>query len=437
MGNDTVAVIAATPTAIRNNDVEHDYRQDSDLFYLTGFDEPESVLVLAPRARVREGSGDEARDVDAHYVLFVRPRDPEREVWDGDRAGIEGAKARFGADVAYPIDELDRRLPDLLAGHDAVLYRFGSEFDPRLFGAIARARRTVGRRGLAVPTRIIDPVEKLHELRLRKDPADLARMRRACAITAEAHIAAMAKGKPGSFEYELDGLLLETFRKRGAERPAYGSIVGSGPNATVLHYRRNDRRIENGDLVLIDAGCEFEYLASDVTRTFPASGKFSEVQRKVYEVVLEAQLAAIAKVKPGATQADVHDEAVRVLTKGLVELGVLSGDVGQLVAKEAYKPWYMHKTGHWLGMDVHDVGAYFVRTEPDARQLAHRPLEPGMVITIEPGLYFGVHAKDTPEHLRGIGVRIEDDILVTPEGYENLTATIPKTVAEVEAACAR
>jgi Xaa-Pro aminopeptidase len=434
IGPRTAAVFVATPTAVRNNDVEHDFRQDSDVFYLTGFDEPETVVVLAPAGKLKDGE----QTVPARFAMFVRPRDPEREVWDGHRAGVEGAKAQFGADVAFPIEELGRRLPELLAGHDAVVYRWANRgFDERLFSAIGQARRASGRTGARAPTRIIDPVEVLYEHRLRKTDSELEAMRRACAITAEGHARAMALAAPGRYEFELEAILLETFRRHGSERPAYGSIVGSGPNATVLHYRRNDRRLEDGDLVLIDAGCEYAYYASDVTRTFPANGKFTDPQRAVYEAVLDAQIACVEMVRPGVTQAEIHQKACEVLTAGLVRLGILEGEVAQLVASEAYKPFYMHKTGHWLGMDVHDVGAYFVPRGADGEdKLGHRPLEPGMVITIEPGLYFGSYAEKAPEKFRGIGVRIEDDILVTETGYENLTAAIPKSVADVERACA-
>ncbi len=433
-GPRTAAVFVATPTALRNNDVEHDFRQDSDVYYLTGFDEPDTVVVLAPNATVKD-PGDASKTQPAKFTMFVRPKDPEREIWDGYRAGVDGAKAQFGADAAFPIEELGRRLPELLAGHDAVVYRFGNrQFDEKLFAAISMARRAAGRNGMAAPTRLIDPSEVLHEHRLRKSKDEIDLMRRACAITAEAHKRAMALASPGRFEFELEAALLETFRKHGSERAAYGSIVGSGPNATVLHYRRNDRQLGPDELVLIDAGCEYGYYASDVTRTFPTTGKFTDVQRAVYEAVLEAQVACIEMVKPGVTQAEIHQKACEILTKGLVRLGALEGDLEKLVKEEAFKPFYMHKTGHWLGMDVHDVGAYFAPTGDDGK-MQHRPLEPGMVITIEPGLYFGIGAEKAPEKLRGIGVRIEDDILVTETGHENLTAAIPKTVAEVERAC--
>jgi Xaa-Pro aminopeptidase len=442
IGPRTAALFIATPVAIRNNDVEHDFRQDSDVFYLTGFDEPEAVAVLTPHASVKVG--DETKK--PKLTMFVRPRDPEREVWDGYRAGLEGAKERFGADLAFPIDELPRRLPELLIGHDSLVYRYGRRAtDEGVFAAIQGARRTALRAGMLAPLTLIDPLELLHEHRLRKGEDELAAMRRACAITNEAHRRAMAFGKPGRHEYELEALILETFRKHGSERPAYGSIVGSGENATVLHYRKNDRKIDDGDLVLIDAGCEYGYYASDVTRTFPANGRFSDAQREVYETVLESQLACCEMTKPGVSQGEIHDKAVEILTRGLVKMGVLVGELPKLIEDEAYKPFYMHKTGHWLGMDVHDVGAYFDRPAGDAEKGKSRGLEPGMVITIEPGLYFGIGAEKIPEKAkpyvrdwskyRGIGVRIEDDVLCTKGGSENLTRDIPKSVREVEAAC--
>jgi Xaa-Pro aminopeptidase len=409
-----VLVVPAAKVFVRNNDVEHEYRQDSDLHYLTGFDEPESVLVL--------------READGHpeAILFVRPRDPEREVWDGYRAGVEGAVERFGIDVAHPIGELDQRLPDYLEDVRRLHYRLGRDraFDEHVLRAID-AVRARARKGVHAPTEIVDPAAVVHEMRLRKGPEELALMRRAAEITGEAHRAAMVAARPGRFEYEVEAELERVFRARGSERPAYESIVGSGPNATILHYRSNDRRLEEGELLLIDAGCEYGYYASDVTRTFPVSGRFSEPQRAIYALVLRSQEAAIAAVKPGVTVDDVHDVALRVLVEGLIELGLLEGPLEARLEDGAYRAFYMHRTSHFLGMDVHDVGGYFVGKE-------RRRLEPGMVITVEPGLYVGEQA-GAPEAYRGIGVRIEDDVLVTPEGYENLTAHIAKTPEALEA----
>jgi Xaa-Pro aminopeptidase len=408
-----VALFAATPIAMRNNDVEHEFRQDSDLFYLSGFDEPDSVLLLT------------TEHAEHRSVLFVRARDPERETWDGPRAGVEGAVARFGADAAYPIGELSQRLPDYLTDVRRLHYRFGADrrFDGTVLAAID-AVRAKARTGITAPREIVDPRLISHEMRLRKSPAEIATMLRAAAITAEAHARAMHIALPGRYEYEVEAELLRVFRAHGSERPAYGSIVGSGPNATVLHHRRNDRQMQAGELLLIDAGAEFNYYASDVTRTFPVSGRFSEAQRALYAVVLEAQLAAIRAVQPGVTVPDVHAVALQVLVQGLVTLGLIEGPVGAALEKESYKPYYMHRTSHWLGMDVHDVGDYFVDKRP-------RPLEAGFVLTVEPGLYV---AKGSPCDAKwhGIGIRIEDDVLVTERGQQVLTDAIPKGIEEIE-----
>lgn len=408
-----VLVLPSTPVAIRNNDVEHEFRQDSDLYYLTGFDEPESVLVMT------------TEHAEHRVVLFVRPRDPERETWDGPRAGVDGAKERFGADAAFPVAELDKRLPDYLKDVRRLHYRLGADraFDDRVLDAIDNVRGRA-RAGVTPPREIVDPSLILHEMRLRKSDAEIEVMLRAAAITREAHARAMQFARPGRYEYEVEAELLRVFRARGAERPAYGSIVGSGRNATVLHHRRNDRRMGDGELLLIDAGAEYGYYACDVTRTFPIAGKFSAEQRAVYQLVLDAQLAAIDAVRPGATLPGIHALAVQVLVRGLIALGILEGPEDVAIEKETYKPYYMHRTSHWLGMDVHDVGDYQVDKNP-------RPLEPGFVLTIEPGLYF---APSTPCDAKwhDIGVRIEDDVLVTQDGHRVLTDGIPKTVEELE-----
>jgi len=411
-----VAVLPAAPVFTRNNDVEHEYRQDSDLFYLTGFDEPGSVLVLLAKER--------------KMVLFVRPRDPDREIWDGPRAGVDGAKESFGADDAFKITELGEELPKLLANKKRLYYRLGRDrsFDDKVFEAMDAARRR-GRTGVSWPTEIADPGVIVHEMRLFKGSEDLDAMRTAAAITRDAHVKAMARTRPGMFEYEVEALILETFRGRGSERPAYGSIVGSGANATVLHYRSNNRKMEAGDLLLIDAGCEYGYYASDVTRTFPVSGSFTKEQEAIYQLVLDAQLASIECTKVGATLEEVHRESVQVITKGLVALGLLSGEVDKLIETEAYKPFYMHRTSHWLGMDVHDVGSYYEEGKP-------RKLAAGMVLTVEPGIYIGKDYDKVPPEWRGIGIRIEDDILVGETGPTNLTADIPKTVTELRQASA-
>jgi Xaa-Pro aminopeptidase len=413
---ESALVLFAAPSQIRNNDVEHEWRQDSDFRYLTGFDEPDSVLVL------RGGA-------EPTFALFVRPRDPEREVWDGPRAGEVGAREEYGADVAYPIGELGERLPELLSNLTGVHYRVGRQRgnDDVIFRALDGVRR-LARRGVGCPHTLTDPGFVLHELRLRKDAAEIERMERAAAITGEGHREAMARVSPGMFEYEAEAVLRAAFRRAGSERHAYAPIVGSGPNATVLHYVKNDRRMQAGELLLIDAGCEYDYYASDVTRTFPVSGTFTSEQRAVYEVVLAAELAAIQAVRPSATLEEVHAVAVRVISEGLVTLGVLTDPVDKIVADELYKPWFMHKTSHWLGMDVHDVGLYHQGGKP-------RPLEEGMVTTVEPGLYFSASDERVPAGLRGIGVRIEDDVLTTAGEPRVLTAAIPKTVDAIEQAC--
>jgi Xaa-Pro aminopeptidase len=409
-----VMIIPAPPTFIRNNDVEHEYRQGSDLYYLTGFDEPDSVLILANR----EGKLSSA--------LFLRDRDPERETWDGPRLGVERAVATLGVDEAFSIRSFDDKLPDFMENHRRVHYRLGFDrrFDERFLRALDVVR-TRSRRGVECPSEIVEPGVSLHEMRLRKTPAEIDIMRRAGAITREAHLAAMRVARPGNYEYEVEAELLRVFRAHGSERPAYGSIVGSGPNATILHYRKNDRRLEEGDLLLIDAGAEYGYYASDVTRTFPVNGKFSPAQRDIYELVLDSQLAAIEAVRPGATLDGIHDVAVSVLVDGLLKLGLLRGEKQEILARGDYKAFYMHRTSHWLGMDVHDVGRYHQAGTP-------RPLEPGFVLTIEPGLYIPAQAA-VDERYRGIGVRIEDDVLVTAVGGDNLTRDIPKQAADLEA----
>jgi Xaa-Pro aminopeptidase len=412
-----VLVIPSAPLAIRNNDVEHEYRQDSDFYYLTGFDEPESVLVLHSAS-------------EHPFSLFVRPRDPEREVWDGARAGVEGALATFGADAAYPIAELATKLPDVIQNTERIFYRLGRQrgFDDVLLSALDKVRARA-RLGVICPTSIVDSATIVHEARLLKSESELASMRRAIEITREAHVAAMSAARPGVAEYEIESILRGIFRKHGSERPAYAPIVGSGPNATVLHYHKNDRTMRDGDLLLIDAGCEFDYYAADVTRTFPVSGAFSPAQRAIYQIVLDAQLASIALTRAGATLDDIHAASVEVVSRGLVELGLIEGPVALAISEQRYKPYFMHKTSHYLGMDVHDVGAYFLAGKP-------RPLQAGMVITVEPGIYIPESAPVDAAY-RGIGVRIEDDVLVAESGAVVLSDSIPKQVDEIERACAR
>ncbi|HWE23739.1 MAG TPA: aminopeptidase P N-terminal domain-containing protein [Myxococcales bacterium] len=415
----SVAVFPATPVATRNHDVEHPYRADSDLFWLTGFEEPEAVAVLST-----EGTP---------LTLFVRPRDREREIWNGRRAGVDGAKASFGAGRAFTVDELDKELPSLVAPARTLYYRLGAvdaAFDARI-ARMLHGMRMRARAGSPGPTRIEDPGQIVHELRLHKSADELRALRKAIDLTRKAHLAAMAAGRPGAHEYELQAVLEREFRGGGGRGWGYYPIVAAGANATVLHYNDNADEIRDGDLVLIDAGAEVDLYTADVTRTFPASGRFSATQRAAYALVLSAADTAIAAARPGETLDALHDRAVRVLSEGMVKLGLLSGDVDQLIKDNAFRRYYMHRTSHWLGLDVHDAGNY---RGPDGEP---RRLEPGMVFTIEPGLYVAPDDDKAPAELRGLGIRIEDDILVTDAGHENLTAAIPRTIADVEAACRR
>ncbi len=415
LGDVAVAVVRSLPERLRNGDAYHPFRQHSDLFYLTGFGEPDATLILRPGAETER------------VVMFVRPRDPEMEVWDGRRAGVEGATARYGADAAYPAAELPTRLWELLANREEIHYSLGldEEMDQLIASAIARLRKTE-KRGKRPPHAVVDPRACLHELRLHKRPEELAALRKAADISIEAHVAAMKLGRPGSFEHELEAVINYTFRRRGGSGPGYSTIVGTGENATILHYTENRCAIAEGDLVLVDAGCEYNHYTADITRTWPASGRFTPAQRKVYDIVLEAQVTAIDLARPGATIDQIHDHCVKKLTEGMIALGLLSGTVEERIADQSYRRYYMHGTSHWLGMDVHDVGAYTRDGKP-------RPLAPGMVITVEPGLYIAADAPEVPAELRGIGVRIEDDVAITTGAPEVLTAACPKRVEDLEA----
>ncbi len=408
------AIFPAAPTAIRNNDVEHEYRQDTDFYYLTGFEEPNAVAVLVPE------------HPEHRFVLFVQPKDREREVWTGWRAGEEGAKRDYGADAAFTIDKLDEELPKLVGKADRLYYRFGSDptFDERLVGWMRHFQRERQRNGVG-PTSVIDPAELLHEMRLIKTNDDLDMLRRAVDITCDGHMAALRALRPGAHEYEIEAVLRYVFRKQGSPRHGYAPIVAAGANATVLHYTTNNQRIKDGDLLLIDAGAEFGYFTGDVTRTFPANGNFTQSQAEVYKIVLDAQIEAIRAVRPGATFIEPHDRAVRVLVEGMLKLGLLEGETDKIIEEGTYKKFYMHRTSHWLGMDVHDAGPYKVADE-------WRRLEPGMVLTIEPGLYIAEDLEEIPPRYSGIGVRIEDDVLVTEVGNEVLSARVPKTIEEIE-----
>ncbi|HEY8519770.1 MAG TPA: Xaa-Pro aminopeptidase [Gammaproteobacteria bacterium] len=412
IGAGGIAVLPAAPERVRSRDTHYVYRQDSDFYYLTGFDEPDAAAVLIPGRPEGE------------FLMFVRERDPAREIWDGPRVGPAGAVERFGADDAFPITDVEDVLPGLLERSRRVYYPMGvsPEFDQRLLGWLntLNARRQSGH----APSEIVALDHLLHEMRLFKSRSEVNVMRQAARIAVEAHARAMRACRPGMMEYELEAEYLHVFRRHGAEC-SYPPIVAAGANACILHYRANDARLRDGDLVLVDAGCEYQMYASDVTCTFPVNGRFSPAQRELYEIVLEANRAATAAVRPGNHWNDPHDAAVAVVTRGLKELGLLSGRVPNLIKSQAYRAFFMHKTGHWLGMDVHDVGDYKVDEH-------WRLLEPGMVLTIEPGIYVSPHARKVPKRYRGIGIRIEDDVLVTRDGAEVLTEGLPRTVAEIE-----
>ncbi|MDR2878113.1 MAG: Xaa-Pro aminopeptidase [Chromatiales bacterium] len=415
MGRNSIAILPTAVISARNNDVEYPFRHNSDFYYLTGFEEPRAVMVLIPGRPEGE------------FILFCRERDPQMELWNGRRAGLEGAREIYGADVAYPIEALDEYLPALLENRDRIHYTLGSDpdFDRRISWWMKQAKRK-SRAGVHVPAELVSLEHLVHEMRLFKDREEAALMRHAAQISAAAHSRAMMVCRPGMMEYQLEAELVHEFMSHGARSVAYSSIVGGGANACVLHYTSNDAMLRDGDLVLIDAGAEYRGYASDITRTFPVNGRFTEAQRELYDLVLEAQLAAIAKVKPGNCWNDPHDTAVRVLTKGMVELGLLKGDVSKLISEGEYRRFYMHRTGHWLGMDVHDVGEYMSGEQ-------WRKLEPGMVLTIEPGIYVAAGSKGVAKRWWNIGIRIEDDVLVTRGGCEVLTRDVPKDADEIEA----
>jgi Xaa-Pro aminopeptidase len=417
MGRGSIAIIPAGPVRIRNNDVEYPYRQDSDFHYLTGFPEPESVAVLVP--------GREA----AEYVLFVRDRDPLRETWDGRRAGPAGAVERYGADDAFPITDIDEILPGLLENRDRVYYAMGThpEFDQRVLGWLA-VLRGQARSGKHPPQEMVALDHVLHDMRLYKSREELSLMREAGRIAARAHLRAMRFCQPGRNEYEIAAELLHEFHRHGAGT-SYEPICGGGANSCILHYRENDAVLREGDLLLVDAGCEYRMYASDITRTWPVNGTFTPAQRAVYEVVLDAQRAAIAKTQPGNHWNEPHDAAVHAITQGLVRLGLLKGRVPSLIREEAYRKFFMHRTGHWLGMDVHDVGDYKVGDQ-------WRVLEPGMVMTVEPGIYIPEGTRGVPKRFWNIGIRIEDDVAVVAGGHEILTDDVPREAEQIEAVMA-
>ncbi len=414
MGKGSIAIIPAAGEKLRNSDVTYRFRQDSDFQYLTGFPEPDAVAVLIPGRK----QGD--------YVMFCRERNPERETWNGRRAGPEGAVRDYGVADAFPIGDIDEILPGLIESRDRVYYTMGvfAEFDRRVIGWLNNLRaRTRG--GVQTPKEIIVLEHLLHDLRLYKSRAEIRMMKRAAAISMEAHRRAMQRARPGLYEYALEAEFQGYFCAQGA-REAYGIIVGSGENGCILHYVENNRRMQEGDLVLIDAGCECEGYAADITRTFPVNGHFTPAQRAIYDLVLAAQKAAIARCRPGRRFNEAYEATVRVITRGLLRLGLLKGRLNSLIRDEAYRRFYMHRAGHWLGLDVHDVGDYKVSG-------AWRELEPGMVLTIEPGIYIPPGSRGIAKKWQGIGIRIEDDILVTADGPEVLTQGLVKEADAIEA----
>ncbi|NJO59432.1 MAG: M24 family metallopeptidase [Richelia sp. RM2_1_2] len=420
IGNGT-AIFRSAPMAVMHNDVEYAYRQDSDFLYLTGLNEAEAVAVLAPHHEEHK------------FILFVQPKDITKEVWSGYVTGVDAAKSIYGADEAYPINELDEKLPQYLSNADRIYYRFGRDksFNQTVLNHYQRLLRVYPKRGIG-PTAIQDTCTILHGMRMVKSESELALMRKAADIAVEAHNLAFEIAKPGVYEYEIQAEMERIFRKHGALGPAYPSIVASGANSCILHYIENNRQMQDGDLLLIDAGCSYDYYNSDITRTFPVGGKFTEEQKILYELVLSAQKQAIAQVKPGNAYNLIHDTALRVLVEGMVELGILKGEVDKLIEEEKYKPYYMHRTGHWLGLDVHDVGVY---QHGEDNPLI---LQPGQVLTVEPGIYIVPGAKPAEEQPQvdqkwmGIGIRIEDDVLVTEEGCEVLTKGVDKELQDME-----
>lgn len=414
MTPNSIAILPAAAINTRNSSVEYPYRQHSDFFYLSGFAEPEAVLVLIPKREHGE------------FIIFCRERNPERELWDGLRAGQEGVIADYQADDAFPINDIDDILPGLIEGRDRVYYSIGNnpEFDQQMMEWL-NSIRSKARMGAQPPEEFVVLDHLLHDARLYKSSAEIATMQQAADISCRAHIRAMQASKPGFYEYHLEAELDYEFRKGGARLPAYSSIVASGHNACILHYTENNAPLQDGDLVLIDAGCEIDCYASDITRTFPVNGRFSPEQKAIYEIVLQANLEAMNYISPKHRWNDAHDATVRVITAGLLALGLLQGELDELIKSEAYKPFYMHRAGHWLGLDVHDVGDYKVHGE-------WRMLEVGMTMTVEPGIYIAVDNQSVPAQWRGIGVRIEDDVVVTDNGCQVLTNAVPKTVEAIE-----
>lgn len=393
---------------------EHRYRQDSNFLYLTGFHEPESICILAPEHS------------EHRFVLFVRPRDREREIWTGKRAGVKGAKEEYGADAAYPLADLDKEIPKYFENVENIHYTMGS--DASLDGKVVELLeqfREERYKSCSGPVSIVDPGEIVRNMRAIKEPCEIDLMRKAAEISCQAHIAAMTSVEPGIYEYEIQAVIEYTFLKNGATGPAYSTIAAAGPNATYLHYNVNDCVIKDGDLVLVDAGAEYKHYSGDITRTFPANGKFSHLQRDLYSIVLDAQTAAIEAIKPGEKMDGYHEKAIQIIVDGLMDVGLLKGEREKIIEEKDYAEFYMHNTGHWLGLDTHDVGRRKIGDEV-------RPFEAGMVVTVEPGIYIAQDMEEVDEKYRGVGIRIEDDVLVTEGGHEVLTKEVPKKIEDIE-----
>lgn len=414
-----VLLLPAADEKLRNADAEYLFRQDSDFYWLTGFDEPQGCVVLSARPGERK------------VTLFVRPRDKEKEIWTGRRLGVDGAVSVLGADEAFNVADQEARLGGLIDGARTLWFKLGAEagWDARIIRLLVELRAGV-RAGKRAPQAVVEPGRILHELRLVKDEAELRLLRKAADLTAEAHMSAMRDGWAGRHEYQVQSEIEYAFRRRGGNGPGYGTIVATGANSTILHYRAGDAVLKDGDVCLVDAGGEYGNYTADVTRTFPVSGQFTKAQAELYSVCLAVQKKAIEAVRPGATIDGIHDQVVRGLTEGLIGLGLLQGTPEERIADKSFRRFYMHRTSHWLGLDVHDVGDYQVEG-------ASRALVPGMVLTIEPGLYVAADDEQAPAALRGVGIRIEDDVLVTADGHQNLTVGVPKEIAEMEAVCVR
>lgn len=417
IGKDAIAIIPAAHEQTRSYDTEFKFRQDNDFLYLTGFPEPDAIAVIAPGSKKTP------------FTMYVRPRDPEMETWFGRREGVDGAKKNYNVDKAVAIEKFAKEFGKLIDGHDKLYYRFGLDkaLDEMILHYLSGQRHR--RLKTAYPPHtIIDPTLLIGEMRLHKTPEEVALMQKAGDIAAEAHILAMQHCQPGMNESQIESIIEHHFRMSGASGAAYNSIIGGGENATILHYVENNRPLKDGDLLLIDAGCEYQGYASDITRTFPVNGKYTEAQRDIYDVVLDVQLACIEATKTGTTVKQRQDLSIELLTEGMKKIGLLKGDTKKLIKKKAYFKYYMHGVGHYLGLDVHDAGRYFT----DQKAKNSRPFEPGMVLTVEPGIYVPPDDKDAPAKYRGIGVRIEDDVLVTESGNVNLTAKVPKHAEEIE-----